>query len=262
MSLLARFEEVAERLFTGPFKKNISRLQPVEIAKELVKAMLKHKQVSVSRVYVPNVYRVFLHSGDWGPLASFGDAFLIELLKYVYKEGERSGFTFLTKPAIELHADDTVKAREMFIEVDFDDSVDMKWDDDADEAADESNWPERTNVLKNPVKTNFQLAEDSGRNSDYFLEIIEGLDAGKIFPLARGTLYIGRHAQCELMLSDPEVSRRHVTLTQGEQGWMLDDLGSTNGTWVNSQRITLEAVAPGDRIQIGQTVMMIKRRTA
>ncbi|WP_206811805.1 FhaA domain-containing protein [Paradesulfitobacterium ferrireducens] len=262
MSLLERFEEAAERLFTGPFKKNLSRLQPVEIAKELIKAMYKHKQVSVSRVYVPNVYRVFLHSGDWGPLASFGDAFLIELSKYVYKEGSQAGFTFLTKPAIELHADDTVKAREMFIETDFDDSVEVKWEDDRDEEADDSNWPERTNVIHHAVQANLHLAEDQSRNLDYFLEIIEGPDTGKIFPLTEGSFYIGRHTQCELILSDPEVSRRHAALTQSEQGWMLDDLGSTNGTWVNNQRITLNAVAPGDRIQLGQTVMVIKRRTA
>jgi hypothetical protein len=61
MSLLARFEEVAELLFTGMFKKNNTiRLQPVEIAKGLVKVMFKNKQVSISQVYVPNVYRVFL----------------------------------------------------------------------------------------------------------------------------------------------------------------------------------------------------------
>ena len=124
MSLLARFEGMAEFLFTGAFKKGAARLQPVEIAKELVKAMLRNKQVSISQVYVPNIYRVYLHSSDWGPLASFGDVFLIELSKYLFAEAGRYGYTFLTKPAIELHSDETVNPREMVVEVDFDDTVD------------------------------------------------------------------------------------------------------------------------------------------
>ena len=261
MSLLARFEGVAERLFTAPFKKNATRLQPVEIAKELAKAMSRNKQVSVSKVYVPNVYRVFLHPSDWGPLASFGDAFLIELSKFLFAEGERNGFTFLSKPAIELHSDETVNAREMFIEVDFDDSVDMDWGEEDDEFQDDSNWHERTNIFQNSLKTNFPPEPDHGRNSEYYLEIIEGPDKGAIHPLLNGVIHVGRHTQCELVLQDPEVSRRHLRITPVPQGWLLDDLGSTNGTLINNQRITLDTAQPGDRIQVGQTVLVIKRKS-
>ncbi|HVJ50550.1 FhaA domain-containing protein [Desulfitobacterium sp.] len=266
MSLLARFEEVAEHLFTGVFKKNADRLQPVEIAKELVKAMLKNKQVSISQVYVPNVYRVFLHSSDWSPLASFGDAFLIELSKYIYAEGQRSGFTFLSKPSIELHSDDTVKPCEMFIEVDFDDSIEVNWeaDEEYDEKYSEGNyspeaWRDQTTILQSTGPLNLVEPLEQGRKSQYFLEILEGPDQGKRFPLEEEVIHIGRHSQCEIVLNDVEVSRRHLKICRMGSGWEVDDLGSTNGTRLNSQRITKQILVPGDRIEIGQTVMALRR---
>jgi len=265
MSLLARFEGMAEFLFTGAFKKGAARLQPVEIAKELVKAMLRNKQVSISQVYVPNIYRVYLHSSDWGPLASFGDVFLIELSKHLFAEAERNGYTFLTKPAIELHSDETVNPREMVVEVDFDDAVDVDWgneekkEEDDDETGDELDWRESTTIFKESVKPNLSVQGLKGRNPENFLEIIEGPDIGQSFLLKDVEVFIGRHGQCELVLHDPEVSRRHLKIAPGENGWWLDDLGSTNGSFVNGQRITHQTAFPGDRIQIGQSVLVIQR---
>lgn len=267
MSLMARFEGMAEFLFTGAFKKGAARLQPVEIAKELVKKMLKNKQVSISQVYVPNIYRVYLNSSDWGPLASFGDVFLIELSKYLFAEAQRNGYTFLTKPAIELHADETVNPREMVVEVDFDDSIEVDWGEEDNEGENEngnepdnqSNWRESTTIFRESVLTKSPVKDSLGRDSDYFIEIIEGPDVGQSFLLKEDDVFVGRHGQCELVLHDPEVSRRHLKIASGENGWYLDDLGSTNGSYVNGQRITHHTTAPGDRIQIGQSVLVIKR---
>ncbi|AFM42564.1 FHA domain-containing protein [Desulfosporosinus acidiphilus SJ4] len=262
MSLLARFEGMAEFLFTGAFKKGGARLQPVELAKELVKAMFRHKQISISQVYVPNIYRVYLHSSDWGPLASFGEVFLIELSKYLYSEATREGYTFLSKPAIELHSDDTVQPREMIVEVDFDDSIEVDWEDEEEnenEFQKESNWRENTTIFRESVTTNSREADSPGRISDYFLEIIEGPDKGQSFKLGDHDVFIGRHGQCDIVLHDPEVSRRHLKITPGQNGWWLDDLGSTNGSFVNGQRITHQTVAPGDRIQMGLSLLVIQK---
>ncbi|NMA68716.1 MAG: DUF3662 domain-containing protein [Desulfitobacterium sp.] len=253
MSLLARFEEVAESLFTGLFKKNSkARLQPVELAKELVRVMLKNKQISISQVYVPNVYRVYLHSRDWGSFASFGDAFLVELSKYLYAEGTKNGFTFLSKPSIELHSDDTVKPREMFIEVDFDDSIEVTWGDEEEEEynGQNDNFEEEL--------TEFLNLDSSGRRINYILEVILGPDAGKTFPLEEDSYHIGRHSQCEIVVRDPEVSRRHLRVRREGKDWIIDDLGSTNGTFLNGQPITRERISLGDRIKMGQTVLILR----
>lgn len=276
MSLLARFEEVAELLFTGMFKKNNNtRLQPVEIAKELVRAMLRNKQVSISQVYVPNVYRVFLHSSDWSPFASFGDAFLIELSKYIYAEGKKSGFTFLSKPSIELYSDDTVKPHEMFIEVDFDDTIEVQWEElETEEEKEEEeeedrdsletkggreDWRDRTNIFQGQLPLNLTNSQELGRKSRYVLEIIQGPDSGKIFPLGGNEVHMGRHALCEIVLKDLEVSRRHLKISLLGDDWIVDDLGSTNGTWLNGQRIGKQRLSPGDRVEIGETVFVLRR---
>lgn len=256
MSLLTRFEGVAELIFTGVFRKSAARLQPVEIAKELVRQMLRNKQVSISKVYVPNVYRVFLNSGDWAPLASFGNAFLLELSKYLYSEGQRYGYTFLSKPFIELHADDAVAAHEMFIEVDFDDALEFDWE--TEDGNEDQSWREETSVLQGVEVVQNSLNQGDSRNLRYCLEIIEGIDKGQIFQLDQETVHIGRHSQCEVVLSDREVSRRHLCIALAKDGWLIDDLGSTNGTWVNGQMIMRQILQPGDRIQAGQTVLIMR----
>ncbi len=59
------------------------------------------------------------------------------------------------------------------------------------------------------------------------------------------------------MINDPEVSRHHCRLTQGGGGYTLEDLGSTNGTFVNGQRLTgARQLQPGDMIGLGETVTL------
>ncbi len=200
----------------------------------------------------------------WGPLASFGETFLIELSKHLYVEAERNGYTFLSKPLIELHADETVKQHEILIEVDFDDSINVDWgemedDPQEDNLPEKELWRDHTTIFQDQVMTN--SAEDSlpSRNLQCILEIIQGPDMGKMILLDEESLYIGRHAQCGLVINDPEVSRRHIKMTQSKEGWLIDDLGSTNGTLVNGQRISRQLVLPGDRIQIGQSILALKR---
>src|SRR5262245_3642845 len=64
---------------------------------------------------------------------------------------------------------------------------------------------------------------------------------------------IGRATDCDLVLTSSEVSSRHCRLIRTVDGWVLEDLGSSNGTWVNEQRITSAVrVTPNDRITLGQ----------
>ncbi|MDT0323148.1 DUF1707 and FHA domain-containing protein [Streptomyces millisiae] len=65
-------------------------------------------------------------------------------------------------------------------------------------------------------------------------------------------LTIGREAGCGLRLSDSSVSRHHARLFSTPAGWLLHDLGSVNGTWVNDRRVTGGApVRPGDQVRFG-----------
>jgi len=68
---------------------------------------------------------------------------------------------------------------------------------------------------------------------------------------ARGTLVIGRSGGCDLRLADADTSRRHAKIVCEDERIVLHDLASTNGTFVNGQKVEEHPLEPGDRIQIG-----------
>jgi hypothetical protein len=70
-------------------------------------------------------------------------------------------------------------------------------------------------------------------------------------------LLVGRGAQCDLQLSDDTVSRCHAKLAFRGGGWVIQDLGSTNGTWVNGRRVGRSQVRPGDRVALGTQPLRI-----
>ena len=91
------------------------------------------------------------------------------------------------------------------------------------------------------------------------LEISEGPQAGHEFSLS-GTPTIGRDPGAEIVLDDPEASRRHAQLRQGPGGsWEVEDLGSRNGTYVNDSQIdSPRPLAPKDELRIGTTILVVK----
>lgn len=77
------------------------------------------------------------------------------------------------------------------------------------------------------------------------------------FPLTAEQTTIGRSTGNTLVLADPEVSRRHVRVVRRADGYAAEDIGSTNGTFVNGQRIThLTLLQDGDTIDLGDTVRL------
>ncbi len=89
------------------------------------------------------------------------------------------------------------------------------------------------------------------------LFVVRGRDQGKHFPLSPRVMRIGRESSCEIRLLDSEASRAHAELRGATTGvFMLNDLGSSNGTLVNGSRITSHRLASGDRIEIGGTLLI------
>ena len=88
------------------------------------------------------------------------------------------------------------------------------------------------------------------------LRVIEPSDlAGRSFEI-KGTATLGRAAGCEITLDDTFVSQFHSRLSLTDAGVVIEDLGSTNGTYLNRQRVTSATVVqPGDQIQLGGTVL-------
>lgn len=75
--------------------------------------------------------------------------------------------------------------------------------------------------------------------------------------LRAASLLIGRSSACQLVLADDTVSRRHAELRVEEDCWVLRDLGSSNGTWVNGRRVIEAEVRPGDVVQLGASALRL-----
>src|SRR5690606_34817066 len=81
---------------------------------------------------------------------------------------------------------------------------------------------------------------------------------GRTYPLAIGSTVVGRGDQANLRLPDVGISRRHARLDFDGAQVVLTDLGSTNGTMVNGQRVSAVALNPGDMIQLGTTTLTFR----
>lgn len=86
---------------------------------------------------------------------------------------------------------------------------------------------------------------------------------GKVFELTRDEMVIGRDASADLVISDAEVSRKHARLYAKSGTYMIEDLGSTNGTFVNGQRLMgPHALKSGELIMLGENVGLVFEASA
>jgi two-component system NtrC family sensor kinase len=88
------------------------------------------------------------------------------------------------------------------------------------------------------------------------LFVIQGRDQGKRFELLDAVTSLGRESGNTIQLHDSEVSRRHAELRRQDDGFQVVDLASSNGTFVNNERITEKALESGDRVQMGRSLLI------
>jgi len=107
---------------------------------------------------------------------------------------------------------------------------------------------ERTRVV--PAK----IAAGRNRKSAECLVEIYGANLGRRIVLDHSPTHIGRGIDADVPIGSDAVSRRHAMLEHRETGWVVIDLDSTNGTWVNDLSVTEAMLASGDNIQVGDTI--------
>ena len=89
------------------------------------------------------------------------------------------------------------------------------------------------------------------------LYVMAGMGQGGRMRLS-GTLHIGRQPECQIRIDAPLVSRHHAVIEQNDRIWRIIDLESTNGTWVNGQRVTKQILRPNDYVQIGPSIFVFQ----
>lgn len=95
------------------------------------------------------------------------------------------------------------------------------------------------------------------------LVLNSGPTPGKAFPLEKPEIFIGRDLGNDIVINDPEVSRRHARLSNQGNQYIIEDLGSTNGTSINGQRLTGPyMLRPGEQITFGERVNLVVEAVA
>src|SRR5262249_12981452 len=116
MAVLRSIEQKIEGLFEGVFGRAFrTHVQPVELARKLVKEMDEHRMVSVSRVYVPNEYTVYLGVDDRAQFADYEASLRGELQDYLAEHARREGYVMLTAPRVMFETDDDLSVGEFGI---------------------------------------------------------------------------------------------------------------------------------------------------
>jgi hypothetical protein len=224
-----------------------SQVQPVEIARKLAKEMDAHRTASVARVYVPNQYTVWLGPEDRDRLEGYERSLEQELSAYLLEHARRHDYALLTRPEVKIESDERLRLGEFGIQ------TRLVKPAQREGAAPEQGEPGHTMVYSVPPKQ--QKARGAQKRTAHLTETkaIVSLDDRR-YVLDGPVAVLGRSRECDCVLNDPNVSRRHAELKRSSTGdWEIRDLGSTNGLKVNGRQADSARLVPGDQVQIGTT---------
>jgi hypothetical protein len=242
MSLLRNLEDRIAGLVEGTFGRVFrTQVRPVEIARKLAREMEEHKTVSVSRTYVPNEYVVWLSPDDRRRFDGVEQDVIDELSAYLLEYARREKLALVSRPQISFDTDERLRLGEFGIQARL-----VRPVAESVEQADHGH----TMVYSSAARTQEDLDEArSGRRGRAIL-----VAEGKRYAVGPGGATIGRSRDCDIVLNDSNVSRRHAELRPRGDGWTVTDLGSTNGVRVNGRDVRPNEPEPlnaGDRLDVG-----------
>jgi FhaA, N-terminal domain/FHA domain len=259
-----------------------STVQPVELARKLAKEMDDHKTISIHRVYVPDEYTLYLNPADREPFAAYETQMRNELAEYLVEHARREGYSLAARPLVLLETDPELTVGTFGIAVSTQPAVAAQQDAVVESrpapAVDPPPPPPMpaagslaapmppvvppemppgaTMIYAPPGEPEPEpVAEAEPQPETATLEW-----PGGTLVIEQRVTVIGRSSEADVRLDDANASRRHAELRRIGDGYSLVDLGSTNGTEVNGQRIQETALMNGDVISVGTTRITFERR--
>ena len=242
MSVLRSLEEKLASLVEGTFSRAFkSEVRPVEIARKLAREMEQHRVSSLSRAYVPNEYTVWLSPDDREQFSGMEPELRDELAGYLIEHARRERLALMSRPEIAFETDDRLRLGEFGIQARL---VRPAEDPDAQPVQGDAG---HTMVYSVASRSRERLAEPHPRRGQARLR-----HEGRAVILGTHGAVVGRSKECDLVLDDANVSRRHAEVRPSGGSWTVADLGSTNGVKVNGRLIDgPQSLRPGDRIELG-----------
>jgi hypothetical protein len=255
MAALERFfERIFERQTARLFR---TKLQPIQLQRRVERAMESERVREGDRTLVPNRYAVHIAPDDLGALRAAHPSLAADLADAALGFARSHGYHLADRPTVALIADSTVDAGDVQVAANLDDAMiperrPASSDDDArrDAGRDDNARPavDKTAVfvvpaVESPRATLREIRPDGSTHS---------------FVVDGRPVTIGRGPDNVLVLQDTRASRHHARIYGRQGALLLSDLGSTNGCWVNDRRIQEIALGEGDRIRIGDTILVVE----
>jgi len=252
MNLLKSVETTIANLLEGAFGRAFrSEVRPMELARKLAREMDEHRTVSVSRVYVPNEYSVYLSAEDRARYEGVEEEVIDELCAYLLEHARREDLILASHPHIAFHTDERLALGEFGIQALL---VRPEGHSEQAQLPDESEEHGKTMIYSTSARLARPL-EEAGHRPPRALLAVQGRRL--IVPPAGAT--IGRSRDCEIVLEDSSISRRHAEIRPAGGGWTLEDLGSTNGVRLNGRALEgAQPLSAGDRVELGSTEIVFE----
>lgn len=243
MGLLEKFEDSLDRMVSGAFAKAFkAEVQPVELAAALQREMNDRASVlDRDRTVVPNIFHIELSHHDFTRLAVFKDALGTELATLVRDYAGEQRYTLLGSVRVTITEDDALETGIFRVRAE-------------SRAEVVSVVPAVSNVAVVGAAGAAGVAGAGGiaPTAQPHLEINRAL-----YPLARAITRMGRGTDTDIRIDDPGVSRHHCEIVLGTDV-VLRDLNSTNGTWVNGERVSELVLTDGTSFQLGGTTLVFR----
>ncbi len=227
MGVMDRFERRLDRMVSGVFAKAFkAEVQPVEIAAALQRECDDRAAiVTRDRTMVPNEFSVELGQHDFDRLAMYAEPLGNELAAMVREHAEEQAYQFVGAVSVRFELVDDLETG-MF------------------------------RVLSNAVASG--AVPEPGRRTAGPAEVSAALEVGtSTLALTRRHTVLGRGAESDLRLDDPGISRRHAEIVLSDPP-RISDLASTNGTFVDGERVTSAELYNGARIGIGTLTLVFR----
>jgi Protein of unknown function (DUF3662)/FHA domain len=256
MSVLRTIESKLESLFEGLFGRAFrSNVQPVELARKLVKEMDEHRNVSVSRVYVPNEYTLYLAPADREQFSDFEDSLCDELQEYLAAHARREGYVLLTSPRVKLETDEDLAVGVFGIATRLAHARPRRPDEPPSQEQ-----PGQTMIYAPPPAEEPPPPAEPEAEPEPEPEVVAALTfAGKRHELNGVRVVLGRSKDADVQVPDPNVSRRHAEVRRDGSSFTLVDLDSTNGIEVGGRRVKRLELEDGTRFTLGSTELVFSR---
>jgi hypothetical protein len=258
MRPLSGVERLLERIVERPAARLFgTQLRPVHVLRRIERQMEGGTVTSGGRQFAPDRFTVRVNPGDLPALEPL-DVVTADLASRALAFARARNLILLERPRVAIHPDGSIRRGEVEVEAVLrgpapESRLPGSSPRDAD-VSDAAGLPDEgldvgagTRVYAIPVATTpralLRITEPGGRQRSVALD-------GR-------TMRIGRADECEITLDDPQVSRQHARLQSRNGVLLLADVGSTNGTRVNGQRIREVALGVGDRIEVGGTELLV-----